>query len=583
MRVNYSPKSERPDRSEAGMPAPEHASEHPLPASGPYIAGEAFTKLNLGGTDFPGGLIKGDPDTSHNPAYSIDYSEVREGQLSEIMQQSISADRDFYSDGGDGYAVLHHVEIGNSLANMIGVAQGFVPDLLVQPGKGIEFWTTAVTTHDEAMASGEAAGRDLAAGRYVNGHMREETPAGPPEMAPEKPLRPDRDDGHSSPGQVADLGGNTAHNQAIIADLNEAPSTLVVLGHYFETNAISQANVFQNEDHVVNAGSHPRDLDAGGNRADNVATFAAQELVAQGLSLSGAGDLHVQVDFVEGAFVDVKSLLQRNFIHDGDVAVQTRLDAYSQVLTGDNGQQNVTSYADWGKHYDIIIVLGDYHSANIISQVNILLDSDVVGLGNPGSEPGAGAGPVYTGQNALLNEAAINHYGATTFTGITGDLNDLIEALGNRENADRAAWSSLHGTASGNLNVLFVTGDYYDINVISQVNVIADADLAVQGGAGQADIQWLSTGANSTINSAEIISAGGIADQYLGGNHYVDSVLVQANLISDAAQSTSAEPTALVSEIVAFIGSPQDLSPAEGETWSWNTYSNHDSFGNVLT
>jgi hypothetical protein len=93
----------------------------------------------------------------------------------------------------------------------------------------------------------------------------------------------------------------------------------------------------------------------------------------------------------------------------------------------------------------------------------------------------------------------------------------------------------------------------------------------------------LSTGANSTINSAEIISAGGIAGQYLGGDHYVDSVLVQANLISDASQTTSAEPTALVSEIVAFIGSPQDLSPAEGETWSWNTYSNHDTFGNVLT
>jgi hypothetical protein len=544
----------------------------------------------LGETHFPGGVSRGAPDTSHNPAYSIDYSDGREGQLSDVTQQSISSDRDFYSDGGEGYAGLHHVGIGNSVANMIDAAQELVPEVFLQPGKGVEFWTSAVVTHDEALASGEATGRDVAAGHYVNGQMREEIPAEPAEIAPEKPLRLERDDGHTGPGQVAELGGNTAHNQAIIADLNEAPSTQIVLGDYFETNVIKQANVFQNQDHVVNAGSEPRDLDAGGSRADNVATFAAQELVAQGVSHSGAGDLHVQVDFVEGDFVDVKSLLQRNFIDDGDVAVQTRFDAYSQVLTGGNEQQNAASYADWGKHYDIIIVLGDYHSANIISQVNVLLDSDVVGLGAPGNEPSAGAdlpqgsaGPVHTGQNALLNEAAINHYGATTFAGITGDLNDLIEALGNRENADRAAGSSLHGTASGNLNVLLVTGDYYDINVISQVNVIADADLAVQAGAGQADIRWLSTGANSTINSAEIISAGGIAGQYLGGDHYVDSVLVQANLISDASQTTSAEPTALVSEIVAFIGSPQDLSPAEGETWSWNTYSNHDTFGNVLT
>ncbi len=78
--------------------------------------------------------------------------------------------------------------------------------------------------------------------------------------------------------------------------------------------------------------------------------------------------------------MDVKSLTQRNYFDDGDVTVQTRFDSYSEIHTGDNTQANVARFADWGKHYDVIIVVGDYHSANIISQTNVVLDNDYIGI-----------------------------------------------------------------------------------------------------------------------------------------------------------------------------------------------------------
>ncbi len=96
-----------------------------------------------------------------------------------------------------------------------------------------------------------------------------------------------------------------------------------------------------------------------------------------------------------------------------------------------------------------------------------------------------------------------------------------------------------------------MTGNYYDLNIISQINVLADADLAIQmGGNG---LQWLSTGGNAARQRGDIVNAGGLYEQHLGGDFYEDSILVQADLIADASETVTADPTALVSELVAFM------------------------------
>jgi hypothetical protein len=361
-------------------------------------------------------------------------------------------------------------------------------------------------------------------------------------------------------------------------DVNEAPSTLVVVGDYYETNAILQTNILQNQDVVFHTGEVPQLIDSAGSTLDNVANFVVEELVKQhGHNRGPAGNLTVNIDYVDGDVVDVKSLTQRNYFDDGDVSVQTRFDSYSEIHTGDNTQANVARFADWGKHYDVIIVVGDYYSGNIISQTNVILDNDLVGM----SSTSGGASSVYTGQNMLENEATIAKYGATTFGNIDRKLESLIDDLNHRDDLDHNAWSDFYGASSGSLNVLFVTGNYYDLNIISQINVLADADLVIQTGSN--GIQWLSTGGNSAINDATIVNAGGIHDQLIGGDYYEDSILVQADLISDASQAVAADPTALVSELVAFMDHAPGQDGCEAIAWTKDIFGHGDTFGHVLS
>jgi len=541
--------------------------------------------------ELQGGMHRPDQDgeaEGRDPIYTIDYADELPGKTIVSTQLNIATSRDFHSDGEGDYSSLTHIDIGDSLESLTEVASEIVPDLHLQPGlaEGAQFWTSAIAAQDEALKSGEREGEVLAQGRYVNGERQEESspePEGEDSSEHGFPTLPDPAAIEGNYAQVADLGGNELVNEAVIADVNEAPATLIVLGDYYETNAIIQANVLQNRDQILTAGSHPAEVNSDDNTVENVATFEEREVAAQAIVRGAVGDLDVKIDFVDGDFFDIKALTQRNYLNDGDVVVQNSYAAHMQVTTGGNGQVNAALVEDWGKHYDIIIVLGDYHAANIISQTNILLDNDVVGQGgvHGGQDSGSGSdGTIYTGQNYLQNEAAITHYGETAFAGIDGDLQALIDAIGNQETLSREAWSSLYGAISGTLNVLFVTGNYFDLNVISQVNVIADADLALQMSNGTG-VQWVSTGGNSLINTAEIIDARGLHNQYLGGDHYEDSVLIQAEMVDDSSQTTQTDPTALIPEIVAFLDQSHD-HPAEGEGWIPNTYSNHDSFGHVL-
>jgi hypothetical protein len=603
IKVSYSPKYERVEKADAAKSHSDSVEVNPQQLDLEVSLPEAVTPLTTVAASAPAEHIvniihhphttDGDggnePAPAREPVYTMGYTDAQPGTIAEVTQQNVVTDRDYVSDGGVEYSQLHHIDTGAKLPDMIDAAREVVPDLLEQPGMTGDHWTKAVVEHDHAMASGETTGGTVEPGRYVNGEKQAVTPEDPSASVavehnpPELPVRPE---GDGAPGQVAELGGNEAQNIAVIADINEAPATLIVMGDYYDTNAIYQANVLQNQDQVLDASGLPAEVQGGGNRADNIAAIVSEEIVKQLPASQYNGDLKVNIDFVEGDVRDVKALTQRNFISDGDVTVQTQYDSYSQVLTGGNEQKNGAIFQDWGKHYDIIIVLGDYHSANIILQTNIILDNDIVGVGTSGTDTsGAGAGgsgDVFTGQNTLENDASITKHGATTFVGLTGDIEDLLEALGDRENVDNTAWSSFHGAASGSLSVLVITGDYYDLNVISQVNVIADADLAIQVAEGGVT-QWVSTGGNLASNTAEIVDAGGLHQQYLGGSLYEDSVLVQANLVSDASQTTPTDPTALVSELVAFLDHSPDIAPVEGESWTSNTYGNHDTFGHVLT
>jgi hypothetical protein len=280
----------------------------------------------------------------------------------------------------------------------------------------------------------------------------------------------------------------------------------------------------------------------------------------------------------------VKSLLQRNWITDNDVAVQTQYDTYAEAHLGGDMQANLARFEDWDHHYDVIVVLGNYHEANFIFQKNVLLDNDIVKTVSEGEGDGAGQ-DVFTGDNALTNDAAITQYGATTFSPVTADYSELARALAAHEDVDLSTWSQFSGSASGSLSVLVVTGDYYDINVISQINVVADLDTAIQylPGLDAEGTQWVSAGDNATTNVARIVDVGGLDDQYLGGTHYQDSLLYQANYVENADTVLNGDTQTLVSEVIAFTGMAEADAPHEPDTWVTDHAGHGDLLGGVLT
>ena len=70
----------------------------------------------------------------------------------------------------------------------------------------------------------------------------------------------------------------------------------------------------------------------------------------------------------------------------------------------------------------------------------------------------------------------------------------------------------------GTVHVLYVQGDYYDVNYLAQTNVISDADVAAQllttSDSGE---QSISTGGNQAINVATIVDAGSLTTPYVQG------------------------------------------------------------------
>ena len=67
--------------------------------------------------------------------------------------------------------------------------------------------------------------------------------------------------------------------------------------------------------------------------------------------------------------------------------------------------------------YDLIIIKGSYHGLNVIFQNNILLDNDKIEMAADGADPSQSAS---SGDNSLLNEAAIANYGGDTFDDCPG-------------------------------------------------------------------------------------------------------------------------------------------------------------------
>jgi hypothetical protein len=465
-------------------------------------------------------------------------------------------------------AQLHSVNVPQALDAMLDSVHAKLSSSVVPPDDGdTQAFVDAIKAHHDSLkaGTGPVIGTDAEADAtvpvepnvvYVDGVAQ---PEGTPHELPELPTRPelDRVTNNDKAGLAVEAGTNVSFNAATILDTNEANKAMIVMGDVFRTNAIIQTNVYQDNDHVEVAGAETvRDLVTGQNLATNLAEFIVNDpafAILGKLFLS----LKFHVDMVEGDLFDVSVLTQRNLLSDNDVTVQSQFESYYELRTGDNQQINLASLMTWGD-YDLIIIGGNYHAANWIFQMNVLLDDDFLQIAS--DRPDAASQTINSGGNTLQNDATIETVQGNDFKPVTDEVLQLVQGLEGGY-LDPMIGFQIPGGLDGEVNVLFITGDYYDLNIISQVNVIADVDAAIQvlgvGSHEEADAtQTALTGGNTLQNLATIVDMGTITDyQFAGGDVYDDAILIQTNIVSGEDETDLVEirdTDTLVSEVIAF-------------------------------
>ena len=370
-------------------------------------------------------------------------------------------------------------------------------------------------------------------------------------------------------GQWASLGNNFSINAALIVDIGESARTMVVNGDYFKTDAIFQTNTIVDDDRVrVSGGDREPSSTSDQDVATNIADFVQNPSIYAGFSAQFAGPNWI-VDVVDGDFYSVHAVAQVNYLSDNDVATQVSSSSHYNLVSGYNTQGNLAQIIDGSIEYDLIIIKGSYHGLNVIFQNNILLDNDRIKMAADGADPSQSAS---SGNNNLLNEATIANYGGDTFDELPANL-ALIESLlaAGMTSLDPELAGALIGHG-GPLKVLYITGDYYDINAVWQTNITSDVDVMYQlQNQPLADLlaldpdgavtQSVTTGGNELVNDAAIVDVNPDAT-YVGGDIYTDSILVQADLVPTASDSAvNADTNALVTELIAFVDDhPQDTA-----------------------
>jgi hypothetical protein len=427
-------------------------------------------------------------------------------------------------------------------------------------GQGVvEFVQTADAAND-----GTPSSHSVEPGYYLNGELQV--------PAPDPPLPPlalyEHPDLGNGAGQWAVTGANTNFNAALIVDLTESGQTMIVMGDYFSTNAIFQTNSLIDHDQVeVSGGAQPVST-SGNNTTDNIADFIQHPgLYATIPAHFGGWEWHV--DVATGDYYSVHTVTQTNFLMDNDVVTQSQSDAHYEAIAGANGQINLTEVFDGDIHYDLIIVAGAYHGMNVIFQNNILLDNDQIQQIADGFTSSHAAD---SGDNQLVNAATIESFGGDKFLPVDDHMQGLVDAIAGGLSSLDPSYGSILAGPDGVINVLYVTGDYYDVNAIWQTNVTSDVDVILQLLEPSTDVastdphapatQSLSSGANNLTNEAAIVDVAA-TKTYVNGDVYADTILVQANLLpNDLDKAVNGDTETLITELVAFVDDAQSEAPA---------------------
>ncbi len=518
------------------------------------------------------------------------------GSIVELIRQTnILDDSDFVSVGDHGLTFTPIEGHGATLNSLLDSATPFSPIGAVMPGSAQAMTDFIVDTGNALktlVAAEQADGSDdgvfavrddVLEGTFVNGEHVAEAPKLEDHMPAGAATVEDSPAGSPDPVQMSEssvsiavsvevnAGGNSMMNTAFINNSWLSSTVMAAVGNHVEINAIVQSNVWSDVD-AIGASVDGWKIDAQDvTDSFNIAMFTridpgAMDSAAPVLSDSDFPK-NWAVTTINGDLITMNWVQQFSFVTDDDIHVLSASGARTTVTTGENILGNDVSLQDLGLYYDLIIVGGSLYDGNFIQQMNVLLDDDFV-AGVSGFETNGNAS-LSTSGNLLWNEASITNIGgADRFEALPDAYKQLAAdfASGSRDIPLDVLLDPAFAGLAG-IRVLYITGNVIDLQYISQVNVLGDADQVAlaMNATSQAfpEADWtVSTGSNALVNVAQIIDVDTMGKTYVGGDHYSDEILIQAELVSNTPQYGTQSPDQLVNEAVAFL-TDDDLTPIQ--------------------
>lgn len=525
------------------------------------------------------------------------------GSIAVRINQEISlSDNDYVGAGGHGLKLTPIADHGAEMAALLHGAARLSPlGNLDTPGSPVEIEgfvleaASALETFAAAHAEDDdvfVVDQEVIDASYVNGETTTEIPKledhlpgkDADETEDPDPVNSVEGGGLFVPEASVDVeaGSNMLVNSAILTNSWLSGPVIAAVGDNIEVNAIVQINVWSDADSIgASVGDWKFDPNEA-TEAFNIAMFGRVDPTDNAAPAGPAiGDFpeHWAVTLIEGDVIFMNWIEQFSFVMDNDVHVLSSSGVKTTVTTGDNSVLNDVSLTELGLHYDLIIVGGNIYDMNFIQQMNVLLDNDLIG-GVAGFET-TGDASLSTSGNLLWNYASITNIGAADrFEAMPEAYKKTAESLanGNKQLAGDVLKDSSFEGLDG-LRVLYISGNILDLQYIKQTNILGDSDqvaLAMNSASeSHPEADWsVSTGSNALINTAQIVDVDAMGTTYLGGDHYSDEILIQAELISSDPDLGSRDPDVLVTEAVAFLDT--DISSPDTEA-SLPHNQNHDA------
>ncbi len=458
-------------------------------------------------------------------------------------------------------------------------AQSVAQEVMADPGALVAFHSKLEALENVSYSFATVASDEEVSGIRINGAVASEIPefgdilpayiknkrdAAEEEEALENADHPEGH-GKAEPGLFASLDAgitsyaNSAHN--VTTGANEAQNivdihtswidagVIAVAGDYVSLDAISQINILSDHDYrdaVPYAGAEDT------SKAYNISAVRTEEADS---APGGGSELPVVWNVVhfEGDVTVANLIKQETLVTDTDQMQLTFTANSTAIIAGENETTNLVNAAEYGAGYDLIFVSGSMTNFNMISQTNVLLDDDYF------SGPGLTGATLSGADNLLHNKAEIKKQGKDTHVEVAEEFREAMKDLskGVGDLMKTIAKSEMFAGLAA-LKVLQIDGNLTQLNIVDQVNLIADQDQIHMGlDAMKSPIDHvpasITAGSNLLSNNVLIDAAGYDSDVMAGGDYYDEAFLYQAELIDTGADPTGVSVHDLASEAVAFL------------------------------